>query len=123
MVVVVIIIGIIIYFVSKNGKKVVFKSKEINTFNTFYSSASGVQYNKRCTFYEHQFANGESELVIKISGLQPMKFNLINEPYKVGDGVFFMMSSIDSKIQNINMIMSENSAHITFPDKSILTFE
>lgn len=123
MAIVVIIIGILIYLFLRNSKKVIFKPREIHTFYSYFSSESQIEYKRKCVFKEHKFADGTSEIVIDISGQNPMKFNLINEPYSIGESVFFMMSSIDNSIKNINMIISSDSAHITFPDKSVLTFK
>ncbi|MFL0114049.1 hypothetical protein [Tenacibaculum maritimum] len=123
MVIVFIAVAVIIFLVSKNTKKVIFKPKIIHTFYTYFSSESQIEHKKKCVFKEHKFADGTSEIVIDILGQNSMKFNLINEPYSIGESVFFMMSSIDNSIENINMIISSDSAHITFPDNTVLTFK
>ncbi|AUC84362.1 hypothetical protein CW731_03195 [Polaribacter sp. ALD11] len=104
------------------SKSEISKSIKINTFYAFTSTLDKIEHNTKCVFYHHKFEDGTSEIVINISGQTIMKFNLIKEPHELGEKVFFMMSVTEGDIEGINMLMSDNSAHITFPDGNIITF-
>lgn len=118
---VIIIVGGIVYFLTKSAKESLFKSTCVNTFY-YFTSTNGVEHRRVCKFYHDRYTDGTHRLRIDISDANPMLFNMLGEPIAIGNSIMFDLNSTDNTIQGIKLMMLENTAHISFPDDTIIHF-
>jgi len=122
MVIILLLIGVIAYFIIKSTKESLFKRSCINTFYYILSSKNDEEYRRVCQFYHDRYKDGNHRIKIMIHDANSMEFNLLSEPITIGKGIMFELSSLDNRIKGIELMMLPDSAYIKFPDGSIISF-
>jgi len=122
MIVVIIIIGIVAYFLVKGAKTGLYKRSAINTFYYMSSSNNKEEHRRVCQFFHDKYKDGNHMIKIEISDANTMQFNLLSEPTQIGNTIMFELSTLDNQTKGIELMMLPDTAYIKFPDGSMINF-